>query len=88
MKRIGKIILMTMLCSLSLLFAVPSFSIFASAATPPSEEGIDPQADIIEWIYMKRGAAIYKRLFNTSTGEWIGDWIFVREVGKHPVPTT
>lgn len=92
MKKISKMLLMAVLCSLSLLFVAPEFSISASAATPPSEEGIQPQADIIEWIYEQRGTHLYKRLYNASTGNWIGDWIYVGEVpgkgepipGKHP----
>ena len=91
MKKISKITLMTLLCLLSLLFVAPSFSITANAATPSEEESVDPQADILEWVYDQRGTKIYKRLYNTSTGNWVGDWIFVREIpgkgepviGKH-----
>ena len=91
MKKISKITLITLLCLLSLLFVVPGFSISANAATSPEEETAEPQADILEWIYEQRGTMIYKRLYNTSKGVWVGDWIFVREIpgkgepviGKH-----
>lgn len=91
MKRISKITLIAVLCSLSLLFVVPNFSITANAATPPEEEGVAPQSDIIVWVYDYRGTQIYKRLYNTTTGEWVGDWIYVGErpgkgepgTGKH-----
>lgn len=79
MKKISKTALIAVLCSLSLLFAVPSFSISASAATPPEEEGIAPLADVKEWIWEYRGTHIYKRLYNHTTGEWEGDWIYVGE---------
>ena len=79
MKKISKITLIAVLCSFSLLFVIPSFSITASAATAPEEESAAPQADIMDWIYEFRGTHIYKRLYNTSTGEWVGDWIYVGE---------
>ena len=91
MKKISKITLMTLLCLLSLLFVAPGFSISASAATPPEEETATPQADVLEWIYDQRGTSVYKRLYNTSTHNWVGDWIYVGEtpgkgepvIGKH-----
>ena len=79
MKKISKITLIAVLCSLSLLFVVPSFSITASAATSSGDEGVSPQADILEWILDYRGTHIYKRLYNTTTHEWVGDWIYVGE---------
>ena len=79
MKKISKIALIAVLCSLSLLFVVPSSSITASAATPPQEEGVAPQADVLEWMYDYRGTHIYKRLYNATTGVWVGDWIYVGE---------
>lgn len=85
MRKISKITLMTVLCSLSLLFVVPELSIPASAATPPGEETVAPCADIIVWVFERRGRYLYKRAYNTSTDEWVGDWIFVRELGKHEI---
>ena len=79
MKKISKITLIAVLCSFSLLFVVPSFSITASAATPSKEEGVAPQADVLEWAYDYRGTHVYKRLRNLTTGEWVGDWIYVGE---------
>lgn len=31
----------------------------------------------IGWVYKTVNRKTYKRLFNYSTGEWIGDWILV-----------
>lgn len=43
----------------------------------------DPQSDIIEWIYDERpDGSLYKRLFNYSTGTWIGKWIKIRDAYK------
>lgn len=35
------------------------------------------RADRIEWIVQYRNGKYYKRLFNYTTGTWIGDWILV-----------
>ena len=86
MRKISKITLMTVLCSLSLLFVAPELSISASAATPPGEDTVAPCADIIQWVFETRGNRLYKREYNTSTMEWVGDWIFVRYLGKHEMP--
>lgn len=89
MRKLSKITLMTLVCMLSLLFMAPGLSIPASAATPPGEEGIAPQADVLQWIYTEIDGNTYKRLYNASTGCWVGDWILVKYKGepgsgKHP----
>ena len=38
------------------------------------------RADIIEWRYKTENGKVYKRQFNYSKNEWIGDWIFVANV--------
>ena len=42
---------------------------------------ISVYADILQWIYKVEDSKIYRRLYNGSTGEWIGDWIYVGEQG-------
>lgn len=87
MKKIIKITVMTVLCSLSLLFVAPGFSLSTSAATPPEEETVAPCADILQWVFDQRGTKLYKRLYNTSKGVWVGDWIFVCDLpgkGENP----
>lgn len=55
-----------------------------SAASPitsicSSDTAISPLADKIEWVYYTaEDGKIYKRLYNYSTREWIGEWIYVR----------
>ncbi len=41
---------------------------------------ISPQSYIIEWVYKVENGKRYKRLYNTSTGAWVGDWIYVGNV--------
>lgn len=36
-----------------------------------------PYSDDIRWIYREINGKMYKRLFNATTGVWIGDWILV-----------
>lgn len=53
----------------------------ASPITPTclSDTTISPLADSIEWVYYTaEDGKIYKRLYNYSTREWIGEWIYVR----------
>lgn len=41
---------------------------------------ISPQSDNLRWIYDARDGKLYKRLLNTSTNSWVGDWIYVRDI--------
>ena len=85
MKKIIKISLMTVLCSMTLLFAVPEFGIFANAAVPPKEETADPCQDILRWVldFRKSDNKLYKRLYNCSKCIWVGDWIYVRDLDEN-----
>lgn len=42
-----------------------------------SEHSIVPLKDIIVWKYMKINNKWYKRQYNTTTRQWIGNWILV-----------
>lgn len=53
----------------------PATTITANAATDTSI--VQPNSDIIEWRYKIENGKLYKRLYNASTGNWVGDWIFV-----------
>jgi hypothetical protein len=43
-----------------------------------AEEGIAPHSDIIDWRFTMINGKLYKRLYNYSTGEWVGPWILVQ----------
>ncbi len=43
-----------------------------------TEKGIAPHSDIIDWRFTMINGKLYKRLFNYSTGEWVGPWILVQ----------
>lgn len=80
--KIRKLAFVTAACSMSLFFTVPCFTMPVNAATPSGSESVSPQADVINWVYERRGNEIWKCLYNTTTGEWVGEWIYVGEVGS------
>lgn len=54
------------------------FSPAASIPTYAAEsETVMPYADITEWRFKIEDGKMYKRLYNCSTREWIGDWIYL-----------
>ena len=81
--KICKFALAAAACSMALLTVTPHFGMQVSAATPPGAEEISPLADVISWVYERRGDEIWKRLYNATTHEWVGDWVFVGMVGKN-----
>lgn len=47
------------------------------------EDTVDPQSDIIEWVYKEYpDGSLYKRLFNYSRNMWVGNWIKIRDAYK------
>lgn len=40
-----------------------------------TELNVEPTAAEIVWKYKIENGVLYKRQYNTSTKEWIGDWI-------------
>ncbi|MCR5753563.1 MAG: hypothetical protein K6G30_01955 [Acetatifactor sp.] len=62
-------------CFVLATFFSPTTTVVTHAAAP-TEYTI--QSDILEWRYLFEGNAVYKRLYNASSGNWVGDWIFVR----------
>lgn len=77
-KKIYKAFITTLgvICCSMCFLATPAATISAEAAT--SEPGIETNQAIKRWIYKKEDGILWKRLWNCSTAEWEGDWIFVR----------
>ncbi len=68
--------------TLSVCSLQPTFTASASSqncSVEQCEEFVTPRSDIIEWVYKIENGKIYKRLYNSSTASWIGDWIYVGE---------
>ncbi len=80
MKR--KIILSTILF---FTLSTTPLSVFAATISTPlrlaniNTHSISPQSDNIVWQYKVENGKIYKRLYNTSNGTYIGEWIYVGE---------
>jgi hypothetical protein len=76
-KKIKKLLVLIGTACLSLnMFISPAATITTHAA---ESETLMPYADITEWRFKIENGKMYKRLYNCSTREWIGDWIYVGE---------
>lgn len=62
-------------CSLCLV-TTPVTTIPVEAAVVENE-GISPCAEILRWVYRETDGKRYKRLLNCTTGQWVGDWIYI-----------
>ncbi len=58
------------------LFCTPVATLPAKAAQP---EVAVPYKNFIEYRYKIENGKVYKRLYNYSNGDWVGDWIYVCE---------
>lgn len=55
------------------------------AATGNGNETIEPQAEIVGWVYDVFGNKLYKRLYNYTTDKFITDWIYVRDLTQEEI---
>ena len=67
---------MTLLCCCFL--SVPYSAISVQAQTEDCAS-VQPMSQDFSWSYKVENGKLYKRLYNQTTDEWIGDWIYVRE---------
>ena len=42
------------------------------------EYKVTPKADKIDYVYKIHDGKLYKRLYNFSKGEWLGNWILCK----------
>ena len=78
-KKISKLLGLMGAACLSLgMFFCPAATLPTQAATPSIAV---PYSDIIEWRYKIENGNAYRRLYNYSTRNWIGEWIYV---GPYP----
>lgn len=66
-------------CFALMVFACPSATLSAQAASSDAavEASVQPRADDIRYVYKIVDGKMYKCLYNYSTLEWIGDWVYV-----------
>lgn len=49
-------------------------------AAPPSTADAEPCADVISYRYKEVNGKLYRRLYNHTTGAWIGEWQYVGDL--------
>ena len=77
-RKISKLVGLLGAACLSLgVFVCPAATITTYAAAPSVAQ---PQSDIIGWAFKIENGKLYKCLYNYSTGEYIGDWIYLHDV--------
>lgn len=82
MRKQGKKKLATFFAAAAIALTVsfcPAAAMSAQAAMPPSDSTVVPLKDDIQWVYKVENGKIYRRLYNYSTANWIGEWIYVGE---------
>lgn len=57
-------------------FVCPVATLPAQAAAPSEAQ---PQSDFYDWVYKVENGKVYKRMYNFSTCQWIGPWIYTGE---------
>lgn len=79
-KKVSKTIALLGAAGMALsLFFSPAAGLPAHASDA-GEDLIQPYRDEISYRYAVFDNKMYKRLFNYSTSNWIGDWIYVCDV--------
>lgn len=79
-KRKKKLAALGCMACLSLSILSCPVATMSVQAAVPENEAVMPMSDNIEWVYDIVEGKVYKRLFNYSTDNWIGDWIYVCEL--------
>lgn len=85
-KRIQKLVTYISILGFAFcLSGVPSMAITAQAESEAvvaeaESETIARRKDDIYWVYAEMNDKLYKRLYNATTTEWIGDWIYVKDL--------
>lgn len=80
-----KLSVLTLTCCMSIsMLAINSTPVHAGTLIPltaiptvsvvQSDQLITPYSDITGWRYKSENGQVYRRLYNYSTQEWIGEW--------------
>lgn len=79
-KKVSRLIFLLGAAGFALfVFFCPASSLPAQAATPPDSTA-QPLMDDIRYRFVIYENKMYKRLYNYSTCNWIGDWIYVCDI--------
>lgn len=78
MKKIKRFTSILAFCMAFGATCVPStFTQVEAASSDTIAEDSVTRSDNIRWVFKTVDGKLYRRLYNFSTGEWIGDWLFV-----------
>ena len=73
-KRLFSLTLVIAVCSGFTLAEQSAFSLSIAPIKAAQATTITPRAPIIEWRFKAVDGKLYKRQYNCSTQEWIGEW--------------
>lgn len=77
-KRQLLLVSLSFICTLTLLFCTSAQAATATAPKPITTSSVSnatPFSDNIGWRYKTIKGILYKRQYNYSTNQWIGNWI-------------
>lgn len=69
LKKYGALFLLLCMLGTSVYYSMPAMAISASE--------VQPLSDDIRWRYKTENGKSYRRLYNYTTHQWIGDWILI-----------
>ena len=77
-----KVLFATLGVSLTVCFLQPVPTVTAAeqcSSTTQYDSPAEPSSYNLRWIFKVENGKRYKRLYNASTREWIGGWIYIGE---------
>lgn len=77
MRKLKEIFICVIIC---IIFMQPVTALASDLTSPhiySMSSSVRPLSDIIKWRYKSVNGKLYKRLYNYSKGQWVGDWILV-----------
>lgn len=85
MKKFCKFIFLIPVCCCMLNISVYADTMTSQNPIVFADEGdiseyISPCSNTLQWYYKTENGKLYKRLFNTATNQWVGDWIYVKDI--------
>ena len=78
-KRKNKLAALGSVVCIALAVMVSPASALPVQAAVSTNPVVMPMRDALEWQFKIENKKIYKRLYNHSTGNWVGDWIYIRD---------
>lgn len=83
MKKRVRMFALASACACTMMFGTAQAAEVETAPQPQtqSEAGIEPRSEKIVWVYKTIAGELYRRMYNMTTGEYIGGWIWCGGAG-------